>query len=397
MNQNNQSIRDYSQPNAPPIKTNDAFINFTQKFENAQQSVETSMANLSFTDSAILTVRKKSDENTPESTPNVVIEENGSTPNNWQMLNDDSVNQPPANNIPNNGYIPRGGQNGHMYRPNNNFPHQNSSQNIPVNSNYPPSYPGGMPPRGQNNRHNMGYNQNNHHMSPGNSVKTGYRNPSAPPPVQQSSYLPHGYNNSYQGKRSPDNYNNNYHENRRHNNQRYENNRDGYRTNNNNVEKTNITASGIPLSNTVNASGSISYLPGTASLVEEVDKKQLVILRDGKMLIGILRSVDQFANLVLQNTYERILIDGEFCDMDRGIYLIRGENVALMGDFDEDKENMIQNNQCSDFLTRKDEKYILEKFEVNEKAESDKAIKKSRQLRDRGMTLYKEYCGDQYV
>lgn len=78
---------------------------------------------------------------------------------------------------------------------------------------------------------------------------------------------------------------------------------------------TNITASGIPLSNTKNSSGSISYLPGTASLVEEVDKKQLVMLRDGRMLIGVLRSVDQFANLVLQNTIERVLVNNEFCDI----------------------------------------------------------------------------------
>ena len=83
-------------------------------------------------------------------------------------------------------------------------------------------------------------------------------------------------------------------------------------------QESNITASGIPMSNTLNASGSISYLPGTASLVEEVDKKQLVILRDGRMLIGILRSVDQFANLVLQQTSERVLVNNEFCDIERG-------------------------------------------------------------------------------
>ena len=243
-------------------------------------------------------------------------------------------------------------------------------------------------------------------------MKTGYRNPNAPPQQSYGSQNSvnnrspnehnnnnnninniyyHGDNRRYHNQRSENNNNNNYNRNERDNNSNNNNN------NNNTTDNTNITASGIPLSNTINASGSISYLPGTASLVEEVDKKQLVILRDGKMLIGILRSVDQFANLVLQNTYERILIDGEFCDMDRGIYLIRGENVALMGDFNEEKENMIQSNQFSEYLTRKDEKYILEKFEVNEKVETEKAIAKSKQLRERGMTLYKEYYGDQYV
>ena len=36
------------------------------------------------------------------------------------------------------------------------------------------------------------------------------------------------------------------------------------------------------------------FLPGTASLVEEVDKKLLVVLRDGRKLVGTLRSFDQF-------------------------------------------------------------------------------------------------------
>jgi hypothetical protein len=36
------------------------------------------------------------------------------------------------------------------------------------------------------------------------------------------------------------------------------------------------------------------------ALVEELDKLLMVQLRDGRKVIGILRSFDQFANLVLQ-------------------------------------------------------------------------------------------------
>jgi U6 snRNA-associated Sm-like protein LSm1 len=39
--------------------------------------------------------------------------------------------------------------------------------------------------------------------------------------------------------------------------------------------------------------------PGVA-IVEELDKKLLVQLRDGRKIIGTLRSFDQFANLVLE-------------------------------------------------------------------------------------------------
>nr|CAB3263558.1 U6 snRNA-associated Sm-like protein LSm1 [Phallusia mammillata] len=82
----------------------------------------------------------------------------------------------------------------------------------------------------------------------------------------------------------------------------------------------------------------MNYMPGTASLIEEIDKKQLVVLRDGRILIGYLRSVDQFANLVLQNTVERIHVDSMYGDIPRGVFVVRGENVVLLGEVDLDNE-----------------------------------------------------------
>lgn len=92
-------------------------------------------------------------------------------------------------------------------------------------------------------------------------------------------------------------------------------------------------------------------------------------MRDGRKLIGYLRSIDQFgkrsqsftghllivihlhtilnyhallvlrayfpcctANLVLQDTIERIYVGDEYGDIERGIYLIRSENVVLLGE-----------------------------------------------------------------
>ena len=66
------------------------------------------------------------------------------------------------------------------------------------------------------------------------------------------------------------------------------------------------------------------YLPGTAGLIEEIDKKHLVVLRDGRTLIGFLRAIDQFANLVLHQTVERIHVDGYYGDIPRGIFVVRG-------------------------------------------------------------------------
>ncbi|KAG0029474.1 SM-like, degradation of cytoplasmic mRNAs and positively regulates transcription initiation [Podila clonocystis] len=77
----------------------------------------------------------------------------------------------------------------------------------------------------------------------------------------------------------------------------------------------------------------------STSLVDCVDKKLLVVLRDGRKLIGILRSFDQFANLVLQDTIERIYVGDAYGDIPRGIFIIRGENVVLLGEIDLDKED----------------------------------------------------------
>lgn len=82
----------------------------------------------------------------------------------------------------------------------------------------------------------------------------------------------------------------------------------------------------------------MSFLPGTASLIKEIDKRLMVLLRDGRTLIGYLRSIDQFANLLLQDTIERIHVGGKYGDIPRGIFLIRGENMVLAGEIDEEKE-----------------------------------------------------------
>jgi len=78
----------------------------------------------------------------------------------------------------------------------------------------------------------------------------------------------------------------------------------------------------------------------------------LVILRDGRKLHGVLRSYDQFgafyrndrrgfllkrclvsvANLVLEDTVERIHHGNAVAENWQGLFLIRGENVVLLGE-----------------------------------------------------------------
>jgi len=97
-----------------------------------------------------------------------------------------------------------------------------------------------------------------------------------------------------------------------------------------------------------------TFLPGTASLVDEVDKRILVVLQDGRKLWGVLRSFDQYGwlnpssleaslrhyliypvpievNLVLEHTIERIYVGREFAEKRLGLFLVRGDNIVLLG------------------------------------------------------------------
>ncbi|PIA15644.1 U6 snRNA-associated Sm-like protein LSm1 [Coemansia reversa NRRL 1564] len=103
------------------------------------------------------------------------------------------------------------------------------------------------------------------------------------------------------------------------------------------------------------------------SLVDSLDKKVLVILRDGRKVIGVLRSYDQFANLVLQDSLERIYVGDAYGDIERGVFIIRGENVVLLGEIDGNMEDTLPLRQLSvqEILQRLRE-------EAEEKARKDK-------------------------
>ncbi|XP_076859361.1 U6 snRNA-associated Sm-like protein LSm1 [Brachyhypopomus gauderio] len=126
----------------------------------------------------------------------------------------------------------------------------------------------------------------------------------------------------------------------------------------------------------------MNYMPGTASLIEDIDKKHLVLLRDGRTLIGILRSIDQFANLVLHQTVERIHVGKKFGDIPRGIFVVRGENVVLLGEVDLDKE-------CDQILQRVSIEEILEEQRVEQQAKQESERLKLQAVKERGLSIPK--------
>lgn len=71
----------------------------------------------------------------------------------------------------------------------------------------------------------------------------------------------------------------------------------------------------------------------------------LVLTADGRTLTGTLLSCDQVTNLVLRDTIERVIRpaddpeDSE--EVPHGLYLVRGENVAICGLLDEELDASI--------------------------------------------------------
>eukprot|EP00127_Corallochytrium_limacisporum_P001892 Clim_evm47s88 gene=Clim_evmTU47s88 len=118
--------------------------------------------------------------------------------------------------------------------------------------------------------------------------------------------------------------------------------------------------------------------PGMASLLQQVDKKLIVVLRDGRKLIGYLRSFDQFGNLVLHETIERVYAGNVYGDMPRGIFLIRGESIVMMGEISPAKEATLPLQQVSF-----EEALFAQADEREQKEEEQRA--KSRALVNRGL------------
>ncbi|XP_012447059.1 sm-like protein LSM1A [Gossypium raimondii] len=76
------------------------------------------------------------------------------------------------------------------------------------------------------------------------------------------------------------------------------------------------------------------------SLATYPGKKLVVLLGDGRHRLGLLRSFDQFASIVLEGACERVIVGDLYCDIPLGLNIIRGENVVLIGEMDMEKEEL---------------------------------------------------------
>jgi len=67
-----------------------------------------------------------------------------------------------------------------------------------------------------------------------------------------------------------------------------------------------------------------------------------VITSDGRIIVGTLKGFDQTINLVLDDSYERVYSSMQGVEqVVLGLYIIRGDNVAVIGEVDEDIEKQL--------------------------------------------------------
>ncbi|AFR92688.1 U6 snRNA-associated Sm-like protein LSm8 [Cryptococcus neoformans] len=82
-----------------------------------------------------------------------------------------------------------------------------------------------------------------------------------------------------------------------------------------------------------------------ASIESYVDHTVQVILQDGRIIVGKLKGYDPRTNLILSDSVEREFSMEQGVEMiPLGLYVIKGDNVAVVAELDEEKDSTINYN-----------------------------------------------------
>ena len=77
----------------------------------------------------------------------------------------------------------------------------------------------------------------------------------------------------------------------------------------------------------------------TSKLTKYLNKIVNVITNDGRSIVGIFEGFDQYINIILKQSHERIYAkDKGVQRKPLGIYIIKGHNVAIIGLINEEKD-----------------------------------------------------------
>jgi len=66
-----------------------------------------------------------------------------------------------------------------------------------------------------------------------------------------------------------------------------------------------------------------------------------VITNDGRNIVGTLRGVDQCINVIVEECHERVYSQNGIHKVPLGLYVIRGDNIAVVGEVDTELDDQI--------------------------------------------------------
>uniref|UniRef100_A0A1I7ZZ36 U6 snRNA-associated Sm-like protein LSm8 n=1 Tax=Steinernema glaseri TaxID=37863 RepID=A0A1I7ZZ36_9BILA len=85
-----------------------------------------------------------------------------------------------------------------------------------------------------------------------------------------------------------------------------------------------------------------SDLNMSAALEQFIDRTVSIIAGDGRILVGLMKGFDQLVNVILENAVERVYSkEHGIQQFPLGLYIVRGDNVAVIGEIDEEMDTRI--------------------------------------------------------
>ncbi|KAF7325725.1 U6 snRNA-associated Sm-like protein LSm8 [Mycena kentingensis (nom. inval.)] len=83
-----------------------------------------------------------------------------------------------------------------------------------------------------------------------------------------------------------------------------------------------------------------------SSLQGYVDRRVLMMLQDGRVIVGMMAGFDQKSNVVLSDSKERIYsMEAGVEEVPLGLYLVKGDMIVLIGELDEGMDEAVDRSQ----------------------------------------------------
>ncbi|XP_054163514.1 U6 snRNA-associated Sm-like protein LSm8 isoform X2 [Oppia nitens] len=80
----------------------------------------------------------------------------------------------------------------------------------------------------------------------------------------------------------------------------------------------------------------------SSTLESYVNHTVSVITADGRQIVGTLKGFDQTVNVILDDSHERVYSTSHGVEhVALGLYIVRGDNVAVIGEIDDDLDNKL--------------------------------------------------------